>query len=575
MARKVVNKPMVAINRLESLLNERERRQMEMLRIFRPLPYQLPIFTSTTPELVVRGGNRSGKTTATSVLFASLATGQPIIGPLGKIIDSPWPKSWSKSNLLLWVVGYDERHIGQTIHRHLFKPGLFRVIRDLESGEYRTFRPWDPVDMERAEEALDSEPLIPERFVKQWAWKDFARNVFETCELVNGTTICAFSSRGEPKQGDKVHCIWIDEDIEYESHIAEFRMRLLDYSGRLLWSAFPHSKNQALIEMSEQAEDQKKWDEPIVEEIKVSMLDNPYISDKQKSRAGISLSDELEQRSRIHGDFTFDSYLVYPSYSKRLHTFPSENKEHFDEIDSILAKNVRPRNWTRFISVDPGFVRAAILFAAVPPVDMFDNLPEDERYLVIEDEIYTKGKTVNELAKEIRLRTEGFVYQSFIIDWHAARQTPMTGGRTIYQQFQEQFIKNQISSEETGSGFRKGNDDISGRIMLVRKYLELNRLGKPRLRLNREKTAGLQLEFVRYKFRTAKQGFIDETPVKRFDHALDALGYLVSINPEYVENDYNRIKSPAFTAYQKIMDRQKQKQMSGRRFVHLGPGTGS
>ena len=44
--------------RLAELVAERERRNMEVLRVFRPLPYQIPFFTSRTPELIIRGGNR-------------------------------------------------------------------------------------------------------------------------------------------------------------------------------------------------------------------------------------------------------------------------------------------------------------------------------------------------------------------------------------------------------------------------------------------------------------------------------------------------------------------------------------
>lgn len=508
------------------------------------------------------------------MLFASLALNQPIIGPDNNPLPSPWPEHWGSTGHLLWIVGYDEKHVGQTLHRALFKPGAFRLIRDLETNNWRVYQPWNESDEARAMETVPSEPLIPERYIKQWAWKDKASSIFESVTLNNGTVICAYSSRGNPKQGDKVHCIWIDEDIEYSHHIGEYRARLADYSGRLLWSAFPHSKNEALVEMSEQAIEQRTWTKPIVEEIQVSLHDNPYIKEDQKDRLGITLTDDLERSARIHGNFIYDSFLVYPTFSKKTHCCPHPDESAHDEIDKIIASGQRPVNWTRYLAIDPGFTRTAVVFAAVPPPFAFETLPKDERYLIIEGEIYVKGQTVDEIAKLVRNYIDGFIYESFVIDWHAARQTPMTGGKTIYQQFYEVFAKHGITSNLMGSHFVKGNDDITGRIEIVRKYLAINKLGKPRLRLYGEKTPGLQKEFARYKFRQGPNGFVDEKPVKKHDHALDALGYLVSMDPEWIDMDYTRKKnSAAYDAFKRIQDREKQKANQGSRFVNLGPAS--
>ncbi len=553
--------------RIRELLAERERRQCEMLRIYRPLPNQLRIFESQTPELVIRGGNRSGKTVSTSVLFASLALGQPIYGLDNEPIPSPWPEHWGKGNLLLWIVGYDERHIGQTMHRHLFKPGLFRILRDKETGQFRCFRPWDPEDVARSNETIPSEPLIPERYIKQWSWKDKAGCVFDTCELTNGTVICAYSSRGEPKQGDKVHCIWIDEDIEYQSHVPEWRMRLLDHKGRLLWTAYPHSKNLALVEMSEQAEEQRHWDKPVVEEIKLTTIDNPFIAEDQKSRAFSVLSPE-EQRARLYGEFNYDSYLVYPSFNKRVHTSPSPNQNEWDAIDEILSKQERPLDWCRYLAIDPGFSTTAILFGAVPPVDLFDKLPPQEQYLVIEGELYLHNKAAEEVVREIKVWTQGFVYQAFVIDWHAARQTPMLGGPTIYQQYSSLLAKYDISSTQTGNGFLRGSDDVIGRIELTRGYLRLNRANKPRLRINAAKCPSLIKEFGRYRFREGASGSKDDRPQNRDDHAMDAMGYLISMNPEYVKPDYESVSpTSSYERFRRFIDKDKLRSQVG--FVNL------
>src|SRR3972149_1588114 len=55
--------------------------------------------------------------------------------------QDPYGK-YPKRDGLAVCVAYGERHIGTVIHRYLFRWGAFKMIRDLGSGDWRTYRPW-------------------------------------------------------------------------------------------------------------------------------------------------------------------------------------------------------------------------------------------------------------------------------------------------------------------------------------------------------------------------------------------------------------------------------------------------
>ena len=173
---------------------ERNRRQKEALRLYRPMEKQAVFHNSSASERIVRGGNRSGKSMSAFAETASAATGIPITGPNGAPLPSKYP---TDRPLLIWVIGYDQRHIGGTVYRMLFNPGAFRIIKDLKTEEWRVWRPWEKEDQDREDECKDAPPLIPKRLINPqgWAWENKSERVFTVCRLRNGTEIHAFSSK--------------------------------------------------------------------------------------------------------------------------------------------------------------------------------------------------------------------------------------------------------------------------------------------------------------------------------------------------------------------------------------------
>ncbi|MFM8496496.1 MAG: hypothetical protein ACKOEM_13375, partial [Planctomycetia bacterium] len=224
---------------LKNLQNELRERKIEALKLYRPNPNQEEIHKCRASEVLVIGGNRSGKSLCTFVEDARAVTGQD---PFGK---------YPKENGVLVVIGKDWKHLGLVCFPMLMKPGAFKIIKDA-NGEWRAF---DPVlDAERRSEARPAPPLIPQRLVKKISWLLKSAGYCQKITLTTGWEIHFFSSESEPVQGyqaDRIHC---DEDLNDERWIPESLARIVDRRGKFQWSAMPHSTNNALLGMKERAE---------------------------------------------------------------------------------------------------------------------------------------------------------------------------------------------------------------------------------------------------------------------------------------------------------------------------------
>ncbi len=133
----------------------------------------------------------------------------------------------------------------ETIYRILFKSDLFKMIRDERTGdgEHTTeHREQILIDRRRCElrrQSYQSATIVP----RSWDWENKGNREFKKVTIHHPVTkeilaeIYAYSSKAEPKAGDPVDVIWIDEAIKYPKHYSEWQARLADRRGRLFWLA--------------------------------------------------------------------------------------------------------------------------------------------------------------------------------------------------------------------------------------------------------------------------------------------------------------------------------------------------
>ena len=504
---------------------------------------QALVHQSKASEILVIGGNRSGKSLCSFVEDARAATGQ-----------DPYNK-YPKTDGTLVVIGKDWRHIGMVAYPYLFRKGAFKIIKDLVTKEWRAFRPVE--DKDRTAEAFPAPPLIPARMVKKFSWVLKSANYLQKAELHNGWVIFFFSSEGDPVQGyaaDRVHC---DEDLNNENWISECQARLVDKKGKFCWSAMPHSTNNALLTLKERADSEveAKKESPDIIQFKLRFLDNPHIDDNEKQKSIIrwSASGQDVLRMRAEGDFITDSILVYPTFDMRVHGMARKE----------LPNGQIPADWCRYAVIDPGHAVTAVLFAAVPP---------SEEYVLVYDQLYLRQCNATIFGEKFAEKVKS-KFRAFIIDSHGGRLRDIGSGRLPIEQYTEQLVARHISSEVTGSSFIAGCDDTSARCEATRNYLHIRPSGYPTIRVLEESVPDLERELRRYRKKVnvvAGVSIVTDAPLTRGEvHLCQCLEYLCAYRPSYHRPEVVGEIEPWWVKF--LAEKKKRRGITEESYVYLGP----
>ena len=498
-------------------------------------------------EVVVLGGNRSGKSLSTFIEDARAVTGQ-----------DPHGKYPAKDGNLV-IVGRDWKHIGMVVYPMLFRAGAFKIIKDRTTGQWRAYNPALLGDVERAAQAKPAPPMIPPRMIKKISWLLKSARYIQSCELTNGWTIYFFSSEGEPPQGFQADRVHIDEDLSSEAWLPEMQARLADRKGCLCWSAMPHSKNDSLAGLSERADTEvlAGKEKPDIVKFVLRFLDNPHIDQDEKRKnleRWASLGEDV-LRMRSEGEFVTDSILCYPSFAMTVHGYDR----------SELPKNVVPDDWTRYATIDPGHAVTSVIFAAVPP---------DDSMLLIYDQLYIRQCNAVIFGERFAEKVRGQSFYAFIIDMHGGRLRDIGSGRLPVEQYTEQLRNRGISSEITGASFLAGCDDIQARMSATQTYMHIRPNGTPTLRILRGAVPDLERELKRYKKKVnylAGTYVVTDQPNTRGEvHACQCLEYLCAYRPKYHKPKVVIPDEPWYVDWVK----RRKKRAGGDGFVYLGPRSG-
>lgn len=530
-----------ALSHLKDVQIELAERRLEALRLYEPMPLQDEFHKCVASERILLGGNRGGKTLCISVEAARAATGQD---PYGK-----YPKE--DGNLV--IIGRNWPHIGMVIYKSLFRPGAFRIIRDEETGYWRSFRPGK--DEHRRAETKPAPPLIPPRFVKDVSWVLKNAHYMQRAELFNGWTIYCFSSEGEPPQGFQADAVWIDEDVSNEAWIGEMQARLADRKGRFMWSAMPHSKNDALLGLCERAEKEVEagTENPIIKKFTLRFLDNPHIDseEKKKNIERWSALGHDELRMRAEGEFTTESTLMYPNFNQSVHILPRA------ELPQV------PDDWTKYVAIDPGHTVMATLFAAVPP---------DEKFLLFYDELYLRNANALIWGEEFCKRAKTQSIRSLIMDMHGGALRDLGSGRLPHELYSEQLRKHGFKAEITGTSFIPGSDDIPARTSIVRQMMHIRGDGTTRFKILEGSCPNLIRELKRYRKKTTTvngQVFVTDEPYTRGEvHACQTAEYMCAYEPKYHKPPKSYGPDPWWVKW--TTERQRRKRAEAKDFIFLG-----
>ena len=528
-----------ALQHLREVQSELAGRKLEALRLYEPMPLQEDFHSCPSSERLLIGGNRSGKSCASFVEDARAATGQ-----------DPHDK-YPKEDGNIVIVGRNWPHIGLVAYPMLFRAGAFKIIKDEESGLWRAFKPGD-----NKKNAKPAPPLIPPRFVKETSWVLKSAGYCQNVTLTNGWVVNFFSSEGEPPQGFQADLVHIDEDINNERWVGEMQARLSDRKGRFVWSAMPHSKNDALLGLCERAEKavEDGVEKPIIKKFTLRFLDNIAIDDEEKQKnierwAALG-PDELRMRSE--GEFTNESTLMYPTFNPSVHILGR------DQLDKI------PNDWTRYISIDPGHAVMASLFAAVPP---------DEKFILIYDELYIRHCNAEIWGERLKEKVQEQNIYAMIMDMHGGTLRDLGSGRLPHELYAEELKKHNIKAQMTGYQFIPGSDDIQARTSLVRQMMHIRGDGSTKLKIWEGSCPDLKRELKRYRKKTTTvngQVFVTDAPQTRGDvHAVQCMEYLCAFEPSYHPPPKTNGPEPWWVKY--LAEKKRRQQDGQDSCIILGP----
>lgn len=226
---------------------------------------------------------------------------------------------------------------------------------------------------------------------------------------------------------------------------------------------------------------------------------NKYLDPDFQIRIGRGKPDWWVKRY-IHGSFDYSEGMVYPQFG-----------------EAIVDPFIIPANWKRLFAVDFGLRDPTVMLAGAVDPELGVLYIYDEHYQAEKPVSYHAGK-----MKEILNRVPpGLIYGQVIADPAGDKR----GGTTMRSYFNHYA--------EYGLWFKPGNNQIEAGIMKVYTYFSLKKL---KIMSNCIHTIA---EGRAYKY---AENSVDQTknrgekPVDAYNHAMDALRYMIMELPDDPDN---------------------------------------
>ncbi len=316
-------------------------------------------------------------------------------------------------------------------------------------------------------------------------------------------------------QAAAVDLVVIDEEIPGLLW-KELMARRLSYGGKVIISATLQRSEEWILDL-EQAAITGDQNVHLVRLDTRRAVERGHVSKDVYDEMTAFLSEE-DKHVMLRGGSRKRQGLVYPEFCA----------EHICKPFEI------PKHWTRYMGIDPGRRTCAVLWAAVAP---------DEKVFVYR-EGYFHGIRYHDLAKFI-YESEGYMFDPKADLWVRQESSEAVRIRWI-----DPSAFYHTASGEAGIGTLLSSDyqlytspaqnNVHYGIERVHQLLRKGFDDKPGLRIFNTCTATLK-EFGQYRWVDDKGGAWaherKDSPVKRHDHAMDALRYMAATALAYQQDD--------------------------------------
>jgi phage terminase large subunit-like protein len=342
--------------------------------------------------------------------------------------------------------------------------------------------------------------------------------------LKNGSWFQFFSNDQDLDKfgGAALHRVVYDEEPR-EDIRRECLMRLIDYGGEEVFGMTPlHGMSWVFDEIFE------PWEKGLLPAedgrvVVVDMEDNPHLDRVTMQRVLSGLSDE-ERQARKSGRFVSFAGLIYPEFSPSTHVWPTQSACPPGE-DGRLSL---PPGVEVMCGIDPGIRHmCAVVFCYLDPLDR----------LVVFDEIAAQAQTIKRVCIDIKQRCKewGITPNWFVIDPASRNKNNQTG-----RSDQTEFADNGIVTIPGQNAVTAGINRVKERLAADKLFIAAN-------------CHELRGEFRRYRWQresTRQENEAKEAPVKKDDHLLDALRYVVMQRPLAPDPE---LAMPTFTMKDRLL----------------------
>lgn len=319
-----------------------------------------------------------------------------------------------------------------------------------------------------------------------------------TLTLANMSTIefMSYEQETDAFAGTSRDWVWLDEEAPRDIYV-ECSMRLLDTRGQLWMTMTPL---EGITYVYDEVYLRAKTD-PRYEVWEVDITDNPHLNQVEIEAILSGLTEE-EREARAHGKFVQIGGLIYPMFGEQ----------------HVLDSFIPPQDWLHVAGMDHGFHNpTAWLWSAI----------DSDGNMVVYDEYYKAGQIVRYHASrvhEINIAHER-APDYYVGDPSIRNVDPITGTSV------------HIEYIDHGIPIILGNNDVKAGINAVASKL-IGFGGRPSLYITRN-CVQTRHELARYRWakwahrKQNEQKNKKEDPVKKDDHAADALRYIIASRPLY------------------------------------------
>lgn len=315
---------------------------------------------------------------------------------------------------------------------------------------------------------------------------------------------CKSADSGREKfQSASIDLAIIDEEIDVEV-FDEVYQRTADCAGKIVLTLTPlndigsSSKSPWVYDLNKEFKNGRKD----VVFVSLNTLDNPFIPEDEKLKLKEKWAGHPEERARLYGEFIQRAGLVYPQFKWEKHG---------------IKPFVIPSEWRRIVSIDPAAtgINAAVWAAIRPNGD-----------IIVYRAYYDSNKIVSDHAKDILVKNGGDKIDIWLIDpfWGAARNAE--NHKQGYQLWKEAGIPVRLAPRAEDFGRDTLAEYLSASLDPASRHPKIFFFNT--LNVIREE---LETYIWDYISKGPQKGMSKQRPMKRNDHATNAIQYLVSLKP--------------------------------------------